>query len=353
MAHSRYHLPAEWAPQAGVMLTWPHAGGDWADALPAAESVFVTLAREIAARETVLINCYDPDHRHHVQRCLHQAGVNPDSLIFAIAPSNDSWARDHGPLTVIGAAGPRLLDFRFNGWGGKYPAQLDNAISGRLAAAGVFGRTPLTTVDYVLEGGSIDSDGRGTLLTTRRCLLEPHRNPGADAARVEQVLRERLGAQRLLWLDHGALEGDDTDGHIDMLARFCDPATIVYQGCDETAYAGYDELQAMRAQLQSFRTLEGQAYRLAPLPWPRAHYDAQGRRLPASYANFLVINDALLVPAYDDPADALALDTLSRLFPRHTPIAIPCRALIGQYGSLHCATLQFPAGVELCPPQAG
>ncbi len=335
------------------MITWPHDRGDWEPLLAEVEPVFVALAREIAAREPLLVNCLDESHRKRVRQRLQDAGIDTGAVMLALAPSNDSWARDHGPLTVMDGGRPLLLDFRFNGWGNKYPAALDDAITSRLAAQQIFGATPVRSIDFVLEGGAIDSDGRGTLLTTRRCLLGPNRNPGLDRRQIERQLQRYLGAERVLWLQHGALEGDDTDGHIDMLARFCDSSTIVYQACDETDYTAYVELRDMEAELQTFRTADGAPYRLISLPWPGPVHGRDGKRLPASYANFLPINGALLVPAYDDPRDAAAADTLASLFPDREVVPIPCRPLVEQYGSLHCATLQFPAGVELRQPVTG
>ena len=192
---------------------------------------------------------------------------------------------------------------------------------------------------------SIDSDGRGTLLTTASCQLHPQRNPGLSRQDIEHRFRALFGVERVLWLDQGCLEGDDTDGHVDMLARFCDPQTLVYQSCDEPAYPCYDALQSMLAQLQSLRDAQGRPYRLIALPWPRPQLDEQGRRLPASYANFLVINGTVLLPTYGDPGDSVAAQQLQRCFPERDIVPVDCRALIHQHGSLHCLTMQFPAGV--------
>lgn len=347
-AHS-YHatswLPAEWEPQSGVMLTWPHGHGDWAPYLAQVEPVFVRLALEIARRERVLIACYDAAHRQHVRDALAAADVPLTQVDLRIVRSEDTWARDHGPITVHAQGRPLLLDFKFNGWGGKYVAVLDDNISRRLHEDGAYGDAPLETIDLVLEGGSIEVDGGGTLLTTRRCLLAPTRNPQLDQPQIETRLRQLLGVRRFLWLDHGYLAGDDTDSHIDTLARFCDAQTIAYVACDDPRDEHYAELRAMEAELQSFRTADDAPYRLVALPWPRARHDDSGRRLPATYANFLVINGAVLVPTYDDPADAAALACLRSCFPGREIVGVPCLPLIHQYGSLHCVTMQLPAGV--------
>lgn len=327
------------------MLTWPHAHSDWAPCLSEVEPVFVEIARSIADHEPVVLVCFDVAHRAHVERQLRQAGVAAERLIFALAPSNDSWARDHGPIGVICRNRPLLLDFSFNGWGGKYPAELDNAVSRQLARQGTFRDTPLEPVDLVLEGGSIEVDGSGSLLTTSRCLLAPTRNPQASREELEHQLGDWLGITRVLWLNHGYLAGDDTDSHIDTLARFCDVGTIAYVACDDAADEHYSELAAMEQELKALRTRAGEPYRLVALPLPAAHYDQQGGRMPATYANFLIINDAVLVPAYDDPADGLACERLGTCFPERTIVSVPCLPLVHQHGSLHCVTMQLPAGV--------
>lgn len=337
-------LPAEWAPQDGVQLTWPNDRGDWAPYLTRVEPVFVALAREIAQRERVLIACYDDAHCRAVAASLRAADVAMDRVRLVAAPSNDTWARDHGPICVEVDGRPRLLDFTFNGWGGKYDAALDDRITARLAAAGAFGACPVEPVELVLEGGGIESDGAGTLLTTASCLLAPTRNPHLDQAQLEARLGELLGVDRFLWLHHGHLEGDDTDGHIDTLARFCDPETIAYQGCDDPDDSHYPALAAMAGELRALRTRDGRPYRLVELPWPRPKRNADGKRLPATYANFLIVNDAVLIPTYADPADAAALQRLQTCFPDRAVVPIDCSALILQYGSLHCVTMQLPRG---------
>ncbi len=341
----RRYLPPEWAPQSGVMLTWPHAHGDWAARLATVEPVFVAIARAVSRRERVLIGCRDDTHHAHVAALLRAAGVKSSRVILRVAASNDTWARDHGPITVLCRNDPTLLKFGFNGWGGKYPYELDNAVTHRLYESGAFGDTPLQIVDLVLEGGSIEVDGSGTLLTTERCLLAPTRNPALTRARLEATLKELLGLNRILWLDHGYLAGDDTDSHIDTLARFCDARTIAYVACDDPADEHYRELKAMETELRAFRAADGAPYRLVPLPWPRAKYNEAGERLPATYANFLIVNDAVLAPTYDDPADGMALTRLKECFPDREIVAIDCAPLIYQYGSLHCVTMQLPAGV--------
>lgn len=336
-------LPAEWAPQSAVLLTWPHPQTDWAPILDEAEEVFVQIAREVTLRQGLIVVCRDEAHEVRICRMLSGAGAVMERVVTALAPSDDTWARDHGPITVLEDGHPVLLDFRFNGWGGKYPADADDALTGRLHRQGAFGELPLRPVEQVLEGGAIDSDGAGTLLTTRSCLLAPTRNPDLDAAGVEAMLRDTLGVERVLWLEHGHLEGDDTDGHVDTLARFCDAQTIAHVTCDDPGDPHHGPLAAMTRELEALRTADGRPYRLIPLPLPAPVHDLEGRRLPATHANFLILNGAVLVPTYNDPADATALVALQQVFPGREVVGIDCRPLIRQFGSLHCVTMQIPA----------
>lgn len=342
-----WSLPPEWAPQSGVMLTWPHADTDWAAQLQAVEAVYCRLAREISAREGLLIVCRDAAHRRQVAaRLTAVPGIHLERIVYGEAPCNDTWARDHGPLTVLDAEGrPHLLDFRFNGWGGKYAADLDDAITRRLHADGLFGEAALHSLPMILEGGSIEVDGAGALLTTAQCLLAHTRNPGLTQAEIESELKRLLGVNRVLWLHHGHLAGDDTDAHIDTLARFCGPDTIAYQACDDPDDEHYAPLGAMAEELAAFERPGGGRYRLVPLPLPSPCYDDDGRRLPAGYANFLIVNGAVLVPTYADPMDAVALERLGAAFPGREIVGIDCRALVRQNGSLHCVTMQLPAGL--------
>lgn len=325
------------------MLTWPHIYGDWQD-VPRVEGTFRALARAISQYQYLLINCYDPIHRQHIEQGLRNSRAVMDRCRCHVAPSNDSWTRDHGPISIHESGHPKILDFTFNGWG-KYAHDLDNSITEKLYRAGIFGSATYTCLDMVLEGGSIESDGEGTLLTTTQCLCHPNRNPSMSREDIDAHLRENLGIDRILWLDHGQVSGDDTDGHIDMLARFCDPNTIAYHSCEDADDADFASLQAMTEQLQTFRDRSGEPYRLVRLPAPSLHQDATGRRLPASYANFLIINGAVLVPQYADPADPVALETIANCFPDREVVGIDCRPLIEQGGSLHCVTMQLPKGV--------
>lgn len=311
-------LPAEWEPQDTVLLVWPHEESDWHYILDAVRHTVRTIITAIERFQPVIL-------------------IGPDTWDV---PTNDTWARDFGPITIYEDGQPVLLDFTFNGWGGKFAAQRDNAVTGLLHERGAFGATPLRRVQMVLEGGSIESDGAGTLLTTAQCLLNPNRNPALSKQQITATLQSELGVTNILWLQHGYLAGDDTDAHIDTLARLCPDRTIVYVACDEPDDEHYAQLQAMEQELEQFA-----GYRLLPLPWPRAKYDAQGQRLPATYANYLVINGAVLVPTYDDPADTAALAVVAQAYPGREIIGIDCSTLILQHGSLHCITMQIPQGV--------
>lgn len=334
----------EWTEQWGVMLTWPHAGTDWSGWLDEVEATYGAISREVTQRENLLVVAADRAHAEHIKGVIERTGGRTARVHFRFAPANDTWARDHGPLAVDTDSGLGLLDFVFNGWGNKWPAADDDAINRRLEDADTF-VAPMTHVDLVMEGGALETDGLGTLMTTRRCLLSPERNPHLDEAGVEAALAKWLGADRVLWLDNGHLEGDDTDSHIDTLARFADARTIVYQACDDPDDTHFGALGKMRAELETFSTPDGQPYRLLALPWPEPQHDpVTGQRLPATYANFLVINGAVLVPTYADPADGKAMDVLREAFPGYDVIGIDCRPVIRGFGSLHCITMQLPVG---------
>lgn len=266
-----------------------------------------------------------------------------EELLTVGEPSNDTWARDHGFITLTDDEGHhRLLDFCFNGWGEKFPADLDNAINRRLYDEGKLKGEYVDCLDFVLEGGSIESDGKGTVLTTTGCLLAPHRNQPLTKKQIEERLKRELHAERILWIDHGSLTGDDTDGHIDTLVRICPDDTLLYVGCDDPGDEQYEGLRLMEDQLKTFRTLDGRPYRLLKLPMPRPIHDGDDR-LPATYANFLVINGAVLCPTYAQPdLDAKAITIIGKAFPGREMVGIDCRSIIKQHGSLHCCTMQFP-----------
>lgn len=337
-------LPAEWFPQSAVQLTWPHTATDWNYMLNEITETYVRLAYEIAIREKLLIVTPEPEAVEQLlkERLPQRATKH---IVYVACPTNDTWARDHGFITVVGTGGNELLDFSFNGWGGKFESSLDNAINRHIFDAGIATGTYVDCLDIVLEGGSIESDGMGTLLTTACCLNAPGRN-GEDC-HIESELMERLGVERILWLHHGHLEGDDTDGHIDTLARLCPYNQIAYVKCDDPSDSThFDELMAMERELKTFTTLSGDPYTLVPLPHPAPIYDSDGKRLPATYANFLITNSAIIYPTYRQPEfDEQARKALQKIFPKYDLVGIDATALIQQHGSIHCATMQFPKGV--------
>lgn len=339
-------FPAEWEPQSAVIIAWPHASGDFRN-LSSVEDSYHFIASTISAYQPLIVVCKNGEHQEHIQAQFKTANAN---LHFVQADYNDIWVRD----TVFIAlewqhpkASLQLANFRFNGWGNKYPHDADDALNLALFAHPIFKGFPTATVDLVLEGGSVESDGQGTVMTTKNCLFNPNRNPDLSEAAIAGQVQNYLGAKRILWVEQSHLAGDDTDAHIDTLARFCDPGTIAYTSCDDSEDPHHASLKNMEAQLQAFRTEAGEPYKLVALPLPKPIYDEDGQRLPANYANFLLINGAVLVPVYDDAMDAVALERLAACFPDRKAIAVPCRPLVHQYGSLHCASMQVPAFVKL------
>ena len=352
------YIPAEWHRQAFVQLTWPHKDTDWAPVLADAIACFCEIARQVASFEPVLIVAQYPEE---AKSELTQREIALDNITFVSCPTNDTWARDHAFITCIDEAQRCIIlnDFQFNGWGLKFAANDDNQINRRILPQIAAFYPNITTaysnrLDFVFEGGSIESDGEGTLLVTSSCLLAENRNNTRSQQEIEDYLKCCFQAHRVLWLNHSWLAGDDTDGHIDTVARFCSPTSITYVKCDDSNDEHYEELQAMEAELQAFRTADGNPYTLYPLPLPDPCYDendegvkvsnqATGMRLPATYANFLIVNGAVLVPTYNQPdKDQQALAQLQRAFPQHRIIGIDCRVLILQHGSLHCSTMQYP-----------
>ena len=326
-----YRLPAEWEPQSAVQLTWPHAGTDWA---PMLDEISETYRQMVAAIER-----YEP-----------VLTVSPGNTLYSTinvhCSTDDTWARDHGFITLVNDRGnTRLLDFQFNGWGEKFPASQDNAINRHIFDEGLLNGEYVSQLDFVLEGGSIESDGRGTVFTTTCCLMAPHRNQPMTQQQIEERLKTALCADRIVWISHGKLTGDDTDGHIDTLVRICPDDTLLYVGCDSPNDEQYDELQLMERELQDLCTIDGRPYRLLRLPMPQPIIE-DDLRLPATYANFLVINGAVLCPTYNQPdLDREALRLIGQAFPGRDIIGIDCCSIIRQHGSLHCCTMQYPAGV--------
>lgn len=344
------------------MLTWPHQGTDWACNLEDIEQLYRELTNKIRQFEPVLIIAVSETHRNYIDTLLHHSTkTDLYPIHYCCCPSNDTWARDYGPLSLFNGDQLILLDFEFNGWGGKYDAALDTQISKHLLQQSTIQSlstlqnvsVQFRTHHYVFEGGAIDTDGLGTLLATRPCLLAKSRNPNYTDTENETFLKKALGLDRILWLDHGMLDGDDTDGHIDTLARFVSPSDILYQACDDPSDTHFSEFSLMAQQLKEMKQIDGAPYQLTALPWPEACFNAEGIRLPATYANFLIINDAVLVPLYNVPQDEAAIDVFRSVFTtskkqmtetgtrKREVIGINCRPLIEQLGSLHCITMNI------------
>ena len=341
LTNSDIRFPAEWEPVGAVLVAWPHKDSDWNYMLDEAEECYVGLINAIVRHAKVIVIA--PDIEIPRQRLAH---VPPSKIVFFSVPTNDTWTRDYGVITTVADNGAYLLnDFAFNAWGGKFNSDLDNGVTAAMVASSLLRGKYNDCLDFVLEGGSIESDGKGTVLTTSSCLLTPTRNAGYSRSDIEKRLALSLGATNILWLDRGDILGDDTDGHIDTIARFAPNDTILY--CS-SVWGGDDEqsraLKGVGDCLASFKNSDGQPFNLVELPMPDPVCDAfDGHRLPATYANFLILNDAVLMPVYGQPAgDRNAMLALQVAFPNHIIEPVDCRALIRQHGSLHCATMQLP-----------
>lgn len=328
------------------MLTWPHPETDWAESLADVERVFFQLAQAISQRQVLILLCHDVFLITRLQKVLPEHQVQMQRTFLLQIPNNDSWTRDHGPITVYNQAGePVWLNFEFSGWGQKFESRLDNQINGHLFGAKIIKAVALESVDLVLEGGAIDTDGQGVLLANECCLLHDNRNPQLSKNDLEQRLAELFGIKKFLWLKQPPLAGDDTDGHIDTLARLTPSGALLYVSCDDVTDPHFLPLAQLKTQLAAFTDLKGHPFPLLPLPWPSAKYDSEDNRLPASYANYLLINGAVLVPTYQDAADAPAMAVIGQAHPGYQIIGIDCLPLLRQGGSLHCVTMQLPRGV--------
>jgi len=327
-------LPAEWEDQEFVQLVFPHENTDWKDYLDDAIKTFVKIASTIAKYQKVLIITKNLSE-------IKSLFEKKKNIKFVRLDSNDTWSRDFGGITVEQDGKKFILDFKFNAWGKKFPYKLDDVITRKLKLKGIFKGYSHQSINFVLEGGAIESNGEGVLLTTSECLLEKNRNPRLKQKQIEQALIGFFGLKKVLWLDHGYLSGDDTDSHIDTLARFVNKDTIVYQSCDDESDEHYEALKNMQEQLKKFKGLTGRSFKLVPLPWIEPKYNGKNR-LPATYANFLIINKAVLVPTYNDKNDEKALKILKEVFQKREIIGIDCSTLIKQHGSLHCITMQYP-----------
>lgn len=337
-------LPAEWAPQGAVMLIWPHEASDWAVRLDDAEAAFIALVVAVTRYEPAVIVCRDYGVRRRALAHLEAAGCPRAAIATVLVASDDTWARDISPIAVRADGLPLLVHCRFNGWGGRYAHARDSAFGRTLIDNAGFATLGYERADFVLEGGAIDTDGAGTLMVNRPTVLDAARNPGLDAAAAEALFARHFGTRRTLWLDVPALAGDDTDGHVDTLARFCGAGTIAHAAPHAPDDVNAATLEALAAQLEALRTPAGEPYALVPLPGPAPITGPDGAPLPASYANFLIVNDAVLVPSYADAADAVAVERLQAVFPGRALVPVPARTFVAEAGALHCLTMQLPEG---------
>lgn len=334
-------LPAEWAEQDAVLIAWPHPDTDWNYMLDEVEECYLHIADTISRDEKLIIAT---PHRSEVSSKLEHLPCYNNICIVEI-DTNDTWARDFGPITVSINGVPMAYDFMFNGWGLKFASNKDNLINRALKSKGVIATELVNRLGFVLEGGSIESDGNGAIMTTSNCLLSPNRNGEMSRQEIENYLMQQFGARKALWVDHGELAGDDTDSHIDTLARFLPGNIIAYTRCQNNADCHYAELELMHEQIAAFTNADDKPYNLVTLPLPEPIFDEDGLRLPATYANFLITNHCLLVPTYNQPElDSKTLEVLQAAVPSHKVIGIDSRALIKQHGSLHCVTMQLPKG---------
>lgn len=317
-------LVPEWTKQAGVLLAWPHQGTDWRAILDTIESTYAQLASYISHHETVYVLCVSVEMIPGIKKRLEQHKADMDNIAFFIVPYNDTWIRDYGPLTTCQHGQYQFEKFQFNGWGNKFQANLDNEAFTSLSKMSPFSSTPTRQHQLILEGGSIDSNGKGSILTTKDCLLNPNRNPDLSKEQIESQLLSIFSATEIIWLEEH-LPGDDTDGHIDTLARFCDPQTIVY--------VDTPKLQQQASELN---------FEAIPLPQVPLQLSADNEPLPATYANFLIINDAVIMPTYQCPEDDEAIAIIKQIMPMHQVLPLDSRPIIQQNGSIHCITMQIP-----------
>ena len=334
------HFPAEWHPQSAIQITWPHKYSDWADILDEAIDCYINLSKQILRQTLLIIVC----PKDEVVK-KYFTPKEQKNIIFAKIASNDTSTRDHGAISVFVNNKPVIYDFGFNAWGLKFAANLDNQITSKMFKDNTFnsGVSYQNHLNFILEGGAIESDGEGTLLTTSKCLMAPNRNQPKTKEEIEKYLKDIFGLKQVLWLNNGYLAGDDTDNHIDTLARFCNSNTIAYIKCDDKNDEHFKELLKMEDELRSFKTLKDEPYNLISLPMAE-HVYQDGYRLPATYANFLIMDSVVLMPTYSSSKDATAKEQLQRAFPDREIIGVDCRTLIKQHGSLHCITMQYPKG---------
>ena len=338
-----FSMPAEWEPHQATWLSWPHNLETWPGSpLLEIQKVWVEIVYYLHTGEEVHINVENDLMEEEARSLLQERRVDFSNVFFHHFPTNDTWIRDHGPIFIMGEKKGKnqlaLLDWNYNAWGDKYPPyDLDNAIPEQIAA---YLKMERISLGWVLEGGSIEVNGSGTLLTTESCLLNPNRNPQLNRSEIEELLRHYLGVKKILWLGDGIV-GDDTDGHIDDLARFVASDTVVTVVEEDFNDENYQALQENFQRLTEMSDEKGTPLKIIQLPMP-APIESDTGRLPASYANFYIANDVVLVPTFEDPKDGQALDKIKRLFPTRRTVGINCRQVVKGLGAFHCVTQQQP-----------
>jgi agmatine deiminase len=336
-------MPPEWASHRGTWFSWPHKEASWPDKFEPVPGIFAEMVGHLVPGEEVHINVADAEAEQGVRAVLRTDGVPTERVSFHHHPTNDAWCRDHGPIfiqrSIDGRMDQAIVDWGYNAWGGKYPPyDLDDVIPTRIAAEL---QLPVFHPGIVMEGGSLDVNGAGTLLTTESCLLNPNRNPELTRDQIEQFLKDYLGVRHILWLGEGIV-GDDTDGHVDDLSRFTDANTVVTVLEDDPSDENYRPLKENFERLQTMRDQDGRPFRVITLPMPPPLYQGD-QRLPASYANFYIGNRVVLLPTYRSPGDEIARQTLQELFPGRTVVSVDCTDLVWGLGAIHCVTQQWPA----------
>lgn len=334
-------MPAEWEVDGAILVAWPHDETDWNYMRAEVVDCYIRMIEAFAKDSRVIVvapNIEEPRTR--------LAAIPEERIKIVELPTNDTWTRDYGPLAVESSNGIIGCDFKFNGWGLKFAADKDNLVTSGLYRQGVLRGLYMNCLSFVLEGGAVETDGNGTLLTTSRCLLSPNRNGANSREQIEEFLSQTLGFTVFHWLEHGSLAGDDTDSHVDTLARFAPDNTILYTSCRNADDVNYDDLAEMEKEILSLVSPEGTHYKTLPLVIPDPIFDEDNRQLPATYANYLVTPRSVFMPTYGQPHfDEMAHQTLVQAFPGRQIVDIDCRALIKQHGSLHCATMQIPSEI--------
>ncbi len=350
-------MPAEWEHQSMVQLTWPHKDTDWASTYDDIVETMTEMAIAIAENQKLLVvSQIKRQTIAHLKKAMTEKQFCNTTIVAC--RTNDTWARDHGFITVFEyphAVSPndpsiaeqhihkvKLLDFKFNGWGNKFEANFDNHINSRIYETGAVKGEYENHDDFILEGGSIESDGKGTIFTTANCLLAKNRNKHLTKEQIEEQLKKRLGATRIVWFNHGSLKGDDTDGHIDTLVRCAPNETLIYASHKKADKQNIKEISKLYHEIHKIRNTYGRPFKLVSLPFPEPITDNEGNQLPATYINYLVINKAVIVPIYGQPInDKEACDVLARIYPEREIIPIDARPIIKQHGSVHCLTMQY------------